>query len=500
MSQYSGRSARDLKLDASTLDLAPLRQAATMLRTAGGAATDFATSTNTTAGTMVDAWTGEAAGQAFSTVTETSADGTTKATRLTGLASTIDAHVADIEVLRSKVASLPATDPPRPGDYLVGSLLSPFVAGGAYWYASQQAESQRRALVQVVEQIDAAGVTLRDVIDHSPVTGGLAVDPYDEPLDLPARQASSSSSSSSSQGGLPPAASGSGAQATGWSSSGVGSTPSTGGSTPAPQVKLPIEGSPGAAHPGIPVPEPSPPTISTPDPPPGSAPLPVHQAGAVTAPTPAVSTPAVTGGSGLAGGGGLHAGQVAGGVGAATAAGASALAGAAGAGVSARGAGLASPSGSGVPGAGSGGVGRGTANPGSGVGRGLQGPGVGNTARPAGSRAGGVRSGTAGGSGATQPSGSTGGRGASGARGIGNGPRPGGRAGRVLGTPGEGQGVGRASTTPRSGVSGRGVGKRKNEEELKGRPEYLTVSDDVWGDGREVTTGLLGERPEGSEH
>lgn len=70
----------------------------------------------------------------------------------------------------------------------------------------------------------------------------------------------------------------------------------------------------------------------------------------------------------------------------------------------------------------------------------------------------------------------------------------------MLGTPGEGQGVGRASTTPRSGVSGRGVGKRKNEEELKGRPEYLTVSDDVWGDGREVTTGLLGERPEGSEH
>ena len=471
---YAGWSAQKLKDAAKGVNPDPLQRVADLLAYGEARAAEINLGLQEAIQFLTGGWSGRAASNAHARTTLTAQGADTSASNALVANSNADLFAKAMVQAKADVSALPADAPPNAAAYLFpGALLGPVGVAGAnaaYLYKAQQAEAQRQALVAKITAMDSQGQTAVVALTNS-FGQGLSDVPPPPPAKLPAAPGGGTSTA-----GTGPARTTAPA-ARGTAPSGPRTTvPGSTGRTVPGQSNTPVPGpATGSTVPGgsptIPVPTAAgtvPQSFTVPT-----------AAGAVTSPT----TGLVPGGAVLPGTASPTAG--AGGLGGTLLGGALATGGASAA-LGSSSVGLpGTVSGGWTPG-GTAGTPRGlaaepTGSPGmSSVPPGAMRPGPGSTGqspRRTVGRGGVARSGTG------EPGGS----------------RPG-----VL-SPGQGAGAGgRAGRT----ALGRNVGsrgaagtrrRRDADNELAGRPDYLVESDDVWGDGRTVVRGVLGQRPETSE-
>ncbi len=500
MTEYGAWPAGQLKAAATGLDSGPLRQLAALMDRAEQAAVHFAVEARSAIRGVAGDWTGQAAVEAFASTGKAAQAADSTAESASALSSITIRFADTLSVSAAEASRMPATPPPSAGDYLRDVAVFGVVGGSVAFLAdAYQAERDRAALVAKVEAIDRAGAQAVAELRAVP-----PVEQVDMVIDEPAATLTDLNSgltartTGSRTTGVAPAGSA--------SSSGPGGVPvpwATSVPTPT-SVAPPTPGPIPTWTPG-PIPAPTPGPIPTPIPgPTGVAPV-VVPAGSL--PGGITTTPVVPVGGGVTAGGGptspalgsalpgvLGAGVavagVSGAVGASTMGMPSttpggwgpAPTGAGGSAGSSRG-----PASAPAPSRVAGPIGPGATSPGSAVGRaaGASSPPGGSSAvgRGAGGAttrgtAGSSRSSTthaegrtAGRSGGNPPSG----RGALGERGLSTAARDGVSTRSMSG--------GRAG---RPGLSASGRRRRKEDEPIDRRPDYLVEPDDVWGGGRPV--------------
>ena len=460
---YDAWSAKRLKAEAAAVKPELLVALAGLLASGEAAAAQIDAGLNEAIGFLMGGWTGQTADNAHRSSTAT-AQASDRHSRSAGSAKlrTV-AFSAALTTSKATVAAVPADDPPQVADYLPWALLGPVGASGAsaaYLYNAAQAESQRRALVAMIKTIDETGRTAGAGVGNS--FAAVRIDPAPAPEPLPPGPGGGTGSGGSNPTRTAPAARGTGSSTPG--------TPATPRGTTGFAPGAPVPSASGQTVPGIPAAA-------------GAGTLP--QSFTVPTATGAAGSPtagllptgaAVPGGAGLVGSAGGAGGALLGG--ALATGGASAALGSSSVGLPGTVSGGWKP---GAAGSAPGGV---TAEP-------TSGPGM--SGQPGAMR---------GGSGSTgQSPRRTVGRGGVVRSGVGE---PGGSRPGVL-SPGQGAGAG--GRTGRTAL-GRNVGARTaaggrrrhgKDNELDGRPDYLVESDDVWGDGRTVVRGVLGQKPENDE-
>ena len=499
MTEYGAWPAGQLKAAATGLDSGPLRQLAALMDRAEQAAVHFAVEARSAIRGVAGDWTGQAAVEAFASTGKAAQAADSTAESASALSSITIRFADTLSVSAAEASRMPATPPPSAGDYLRDVAVFGVVGGSVAFLAdAYQAERDRAALVAKVEAIDRAGVqAMTEIRAANLETTEAAIALVEPSPHLVAAPASLVTGGSAVRhAGVSPAGpAGSTGPVTVPVATPVGTPTSVTPPTPGP---IPTW-TPG------PIPAPTPGPIPTPIPgPTGVAPV-VVPAGSL--PGGITTTPVVPVGGGVTAGGGptspalgsalpgvLGAGVavagVSGAVGASTMGMPSttpggwgpAPSGAGGSAGSSRG-----PASAPAPSRVAGPIGPGATSPGSAVGRaaGASSPPGGSSAvgRGAGGAttrgtAGSSRSSTthaegrtAGRSGGNPPSG----RGALGERGLSTAARDGVSTRSMSG--------GRAG---RPGLSASGRRRRKEDEPIDRRPDYLVEPDDVWGGGRPV--------------
>ena len=499
MTEYGAWPAGQLKAAATGLDSGPLRQLAALMDRAEQAAVHFAVEARSAIRGVAGDWTGQAAVEAFASTGKAAQAADSTAESASALSSITIRFADTLSVSAAEASRMPATPPPSAGDYLRDVAVFGVVGGSVAFLAdAYQAERDRAALVAKVEAIDQAGV--QAVADFTKLAYASNEAVIVEPAATLTDQATASKGGvlGGRTAGVAPTGSGS---PTG--SAGVPVPVATPVGTPT-SVIPPTPGPITTWAPG-PIPAPLPGPITAPIPgPTGIAPVAIPTAalpgGAATTPVVPIGGAVVSGGgptgpalgSALPGvlGAGVAVAGVSGAVGASTMGMPSttpggwgpAPSGAGGSAGSSRG-----PASAPAPSRVAGPIGPGATSPGSAVGRaaGASSPPGGSSAvgRGAGGAttrgtAGSSRSSTthaegrtAGRSGGNPPSG----RGALGERGLSTAARDGVSTRSMSG--------GRAG---RPGLSASGRRRRKEDEPIDRRPDYLVEPDDVWGGGRPV--------------
>lgn len=266
MTNYSAWPADQLKAAGTTVDTTPLHTLAGLLADGEQAATTFHDSARSSMASMVGGWSGDAAVAAHGEVVDTASVASTTASDATRASSIVTDFATDVETTAAQVRSMPASDPPKAGDYVLGGLLSPIGAAAKYLYDRHQAEQERQALATKVSEMDTTGTQAADKVRAS-FSSARFKDPSVPPDTLPSPPVSpppggsnASAPTPTSSGGSTNGSAGSAVPATGsqgWATAAphgsgvVGPAPAVPGSGVGAHAVTPPAAHGGAAVPGV---------------------------------------------------------------------------------------------------------------------------------------------------------------------------------------------------------------------------------------------------------